>query len=209
MCRWAVKKHPETGRRTKKPMLLRERGIIARDLHRNFYTALAAGDIAKIADLACKGLVQSSQRQIQLRKAANKPPQKFSIEKYNGWNSPPWLAWPFTLLPFQSTRVLTDRLVPIPVGKDSWIRQCVVRIKTTQTLDRGTGKSPQTKPLTEHVVIQKLSINGQEQPWKIWGTVQPSTSFQILEMHDGKSSPVSTYWDTFKEKLSGMTGGVM
>ena len=205
MCRWAVKKHPENGRRIKRPMFLRERGIVARDLHAKFYDALAAGDMAKLPDLACKGLVQNAQAQIQRRKTADKSTPKF-IMQYNGWNSPTWLPWPFTLLPFQSTRVLTDRMIPLPIGKDSWIRQCVVRVKTTQTLDKGAGQRSQTKSLIEHVVIQKVSLEGKEKPWKMWGTVEPSNTSQIFEMQEKRVSPVSTFWDMMKEKMSSMTG---
>ena len=154
MCRHGVPRHPVTKRRMKKPMLLRERGRIARELHEKFYTALAEGDMTKIPNLVCKGLEQSSRIQIEQRKAANSPPQRFRIQHYNGWNEPPWLVWPLTLLPFKSTRVLTDRLVPLPMmGKNSSVRQCIVRIKSTQTLDRGTGKGPESRSLTVWAVL--------------------------------------------------------
>jgi mitochondrial protein MBA1 len=207
MCRWQVPRHPETNRRMKKPILLRERGLVARDLHEKFYTALAQGDLAKISDLACKGLADKARIRIEQRKATRASSQKFWIEKYNGWNAPRWLPWPLTtLLPFQSTRVLAEKMVPIPIGKESWIRQCIVRLKTTQSLHKGTEEEPRTQSLTEYVVIQKLSINGEEQPWRMWGTVKPHTTFEIFDIMDGKFTPVSTFTGLVKEKIGDMTG---
>ena len=209
MCKWGVKKHPITKKRITRPLLLRERGRIARELHAKFYTALAAGDTINISSLVCKGLENNARLQIDQRKAARKPPQTFRIQSYNGWNAPSWLVWPLTLLPFQSTRVITDKIAPIPFGNSAWIRQCVVRIKSTQVLDRNLGNGPESKTLEEYVVIQKLAFDGEEQPWKIWGTVQPSSAKEILEVGGGKFSAARTFFDIVKEKLSGMSGGMI
>lgn len=202
MCKWGVPRHPVTRKRMKKPLLLRERGKVAKELHARYYTALAAGEMKRISPLVCKGLENNSRIQIEQRKTAKKPSQKFRIQSYKGWNAPPWFIWPLTLLPFQSTRVMTDKIAPIPYGKNSWIRQCVVRIKSTQTLDRGLGNGAESKTLEEYVVIQKLALDGEEQPWKIWGTVQPHSALQIMEIAGGKFSPVRTFFDILKEKLS-------
>lgn len=209
MCKWSVQKHPVTRKRMTKPLMLRERGRVARELHEKFYTALAEGDMTQIPNIVCKGLEESAKIQIEQRKAAKKPRQTFRIQNYNGWNAPSWLVWPLTLLPFQSTRVMTDKIAPIPFGKSSWIRQCVVRIKSTQTLDRGTGKGLESKTLEEYVVIQKLAFDGEEQPWKIWGTVQPSSADAIIQAGGKKFAPVRAFIDILKEKLSGMTGGII
>lgn len=210
MCRWNVPKDPISGRRankSKRAMRLRERGLVARDLHKRFYTALAQGDMAKIPDVACKGLADKARIRIEQRKAAKGPPQEFRIQKYNGWNSPRWLPWPLTTwLPFQSTRVLVEKMVPLPVGQESWIRQCVVRLRTVQSLDKGRGTGPQSQSLTEYIVIQKLSINGQEQPWRMWGTVKPHSTFETFEIMDGKFSPLSSFSSLMKEKMGEITG---
>jgi protein MBA1 len=191
----------------KRPLLLRERGRVARELHAKFYAALAGGEMSQIAPLVCKGLENSARLQIEQRKTARKPLQKFRIQSYSGWNAPSWFIWPLTLLPFQSTRVMTDKIAPIPVGKDAWIRQCVVRIKSTQTLDRGSGSGPETKTMEEYVVIQKLAFDGEEQPWKMWGTVQPDSAQDIMRIASGgKFSPVRTFFDIMKEKISGFAG---
>jgi hypothetical protein len=205
MCKWGVPKHPVTRKRISKPLLLRERGRVARELHAKFYTALAAGDMSNIPNLVCKGLENDARIQIEQRKVAKKSRQTFRIQSYSGWNAPPWFIWPLTLLPFQSTRVMTDKIAPIPFGKSAWIRQCVVRIKSTQTLDRGLGLGPESKTIEEYVVIQKLALDGEEQPWKMWGTVQPSSAQEIIKIAGGKFSPVGTFFDILKEKLSSMT----
>jgi len=192
-------------------MYLKERPQVARDLHKKFYTALAAGDVGTINEIACAGLQRHAKLQIAQRTAAKVLPGKFEIEKYIGFSYPQWLRWPLvTFLPFQSTKILMDKASPLQMGKDTTMRQCVARVKSRQSLDRGDGKPPRVADLTEYVVIQKLKINGVEQPWKIWGTVQRSTMEEIHEWLEKKAEAATSregIWERASTAARSMASG--
>lgn len=61
------------------------------------------------------------------------------------------------------------------------------------------------KNLTEYVVIQKLTLNGKESPWKMWGTVDPNTVEEVEKMIEGGKTQ-DTIGGRFRDQLSGFTG---
>lgn len=67
------------------------------------------------------------------------------------------------------------------------IRQTVVRIDSRQKLSRyrpdgtlieGSGKE---KDILEYVVIQKMTVDGKEREWQVWGTTGETTLQQVRE----------------------------
>lgn len=97
-------------------------------------------------------------------------------------------------------RLVSHRATSLPIkikGKDVGIRQAVVRIASLQQLRRGELRSSRLhsrgtkggnefwrfehedlewepeleKIVVEYVVLQTMLIEGEEQPWKIWGFV--------------------------------------
>ena len=188
----------------KLPYHLVERTLVARTLHAQYYIALADGDLSTINKIACKGLAQSSQRRIDRRR--DRDSQSFHIMGYPGVKYPQFLRWPLlSLLPFSATKIVSDKVAPLPFGKNNLLRQCVVRIRTRQRLDKFDGRGPKTAELTEYVVIQRLRIDGQDEGWKIWGTTKPSTRDEIEKiMGGGSTTPRLT--DTLQGQFSKLTG---
>ncbi len=98
----------------------------------------------------------------------------------------------------KSPQLVSHRATALPMkikGKDVGIRQAVVKIVSFQRLQRGELRSSRLrsggtrggnefwryeeedvqweakleKVVTEYVVLQTMLIDGEEQPWKIWG----------------------------------------
>lgn len=181
--KWDVKRDPLTKRKKRQPLRLAERVEAARALHEQFYTALATGDLYIINDTACSGLQNEAKAQIDKRKAFNGSALKFKILEYKGWDYPAWTYWFLhTILPFRAFRIVSDRIAPLPISDDSWVRQVVVRINSVQSLTSPVKEHTTLGGGIEYVVIQKLRVNNHEEDWKIWGTVEPSTREGINEI---------------------------
>jgi protein MBA1 len=186
------------------PWEIVERTLVARNLHQQFYEALAAGNISTINKIACKGLIQSSQQRIGKRRAGET--HSFHIMQYLGVQYPQFLRWPLlSLLPFSATKIVSDKVAPLPFGKNNLLRQCVVRIRTRQTLDRQDGTGAKTADLTEYVVLQRMRIEEQDEGWKIWGTTKPSTAEEIEKIM-GANSTTPRFRDALQGQLSRLTG---
>ena len=188
----------------KLPWDIVERTRVARKLHGQYYVALAEADVSTINKIACKGLVQSSQRRIGQRKHGDS--HSFHIMEYLGMKYPQFLRWPLlSLLPFSAIHIVSDKVSPLPFGKDNLIRQCIVRIRSRQRLDRHDGTGPKIAEMTEYVVIQRMRIDGQDEGWKIWGTTKPST-WEDIEKLMGGSSTTPRLRDTLQGQFSKLTG---
>jgi mitochondrial protein MBA1 len=188
----------------KVPWHLVERTLVARNLHRLYYLALAGGEISIINKIACKGLIQSSQRRIGQRRDTDS--HSFHIIQYLGMKYPQFLRWPLlSFLPFSATKIVSDKVAPLPFGKNNLLRQCVVRIRTRQRLDRFDGTGPKIAELTEYVVIQRMRIDGQDEGWKIWGTTKPSTMEDIEKIMGGISTSPRLR-DTLQGQFTRLTG---
>ena len=84
------------------------------------------------------------------------------------------------------------------MGKDSAIMQVVLRLKSIQSLQKiikGTGgkedtivDGPGKKELVEFMVLQKMILEGHEEPWMVWGTTQESKAEDVL----GEKSPTGS-----------------
>jgi protein MBA1 len=188
----------------KLPWDLVERTLVARNLHKQYYVALSEGDVSTINKIACKGLIQSSQRRIGQRSQGES--HSFHIMEYMGIRYPQFLRWPLlSFLPFSATKIVSDKVAPLPFGKNNLLRQCVVRIRTRQRLDRHDGADPKIAELTEYVVIQRMRLEGQDGGWKIWGTTKPSTMEEIEKIMGGTST-IPRLRDTLQGQFSRMTG---
>lgn len=185
--RWHAKKDPNNGnKRPKVPYLFGDRYWIVRDLHKRLYTAIADGDRDTIEKIACTGLSRQLMIKLDHKQALKLPKEEWKIQ-YSGFTpglkgSLSWLA--HTLCPpwFRSTRILADRISPLPIGKNATLRQVIAEIKSYQTLDKKDGSPPKGQQKTEMVVMQKLRMDGEEDDWMIWGTIEPMTKEQVDEV---------------------------
>lgn len=202
--RWNRPKAAATKRKTKPPWSLVERTLVARNLHRQYYVALAEGDVSTIKKIACRGLIQSSERRIGQRRDGDA--HSFQIMQYIGVKYPQVLRWPLlSFLPFSATKIVSDKIAPLPFGKNNLLRQCVVRVRTRQRLDRHDGIGPRIADLSEYVVLQRMRIEEQDEGWKLWGTTQPSTREEIDRIVRG-SPTTPRFRDTVQGQLSRLTG---
>ena len=188
----------------KLPYHVVERTTVARELHEKYYTALAEGDMSTINKIACKGLIQQSQRSISQRRDSTA--LKFSILGYRGMQYPQSLRWPLlSILPFNATKIVSDKVAPLPFGQNNLLRQVVVRISSRQELQTPENPVGKKADLTEYVVIQRMRMDGVDEGWKLWGTTKQSTMKDIETILGGTSSTAG-FIDTFKEQASKLTG---
>ena len=97
-----------------------------------------------------------------------------------GSKVPPWplCSW----MPGKAYKVVNDVVGALPVSNDVLIRQVIVRITSKQKYNLNNGKGDQQKTLTEYVVLQKILFQGEDEGWKVWGTVKPNTVEEIQAM---------------------------
>lgn len=72
------------------------------------------------------------------------------------------------------------------MGNDVYIRQCIVRIRSLQSLDKGDGGPPQQANLTEYLVMQQMNADGKAARWKIWGTTEPASRGEMEKLVEGR-----------------------
>lgn len=66
-------------------------------------------------------------------------------------------------------------------GQHPIIRQAVVRMCSRQSLATASGAAKKEAEVTEYFVMQKRIYMGEEEDWKIWGTLQNETSLDEWE----------------------------
>jgi hypothetical protein len=191
------------------PLELTRRLETARQLHFKLNRAIADQDLPTLKSIACAGLMANIKSRLDAQKSTKKVRDTWSLVRYNGLRPPRWIPWPISsFIPNRAIKVVHDIIAPLPIGgKDASIRQVVVRMKSRQSFNRQDGKGLQTKELTEYVVIQKMTADGLDKDWMIWGTVLPSTAEQIdsiFEMEELTAG--SGIWDKVKN-LMPMGGG--
>jgi hypothetical protein len=172
------------------PFDITSRPQIALSFHEKFYTSLASGSIQSLRPSLCPGLADKTQSQVAYRRDSKAPPQSWKIERYTSLITYPYsssffrrISWPFTsILPITQAKVVSDRIVPFPVGKDIYIRQCIVRIRSLQSLDKHDGTPPTRADLTEYLVLQQMNLPGQPVLWKMWGTTKPTTQQEMEDL---------------------------
>ncbi|RMZ90348.1 hypothetical protein DV736_g2438, partial [Chaetothyriales sp. CBS 134916] len=169
------KKDYLTGKYAKKQALqLKERPRIGCDLHKRLNSAISNGDLTTVHEIACRGLAEKIKARQQYRTQSKLPQQTWGLVKYRGITPPRWLPfWIANLIPFKAATVMLDFAAPLPWGQNSYLRQVTVRIRSRQVFDKGDGNGTQAKDLTEYVVIQSMSLDGEQRPWMFWGTVDP------------------------------------
>ena len=78
---------------------------------------------------------------------------------------------------------MSDRVVALPIGNHIYLRQCIVRIRSLQSLDKGDGNPQAVADLTEYLVIQQMKKEEDEPAtWKMWGTIKPPTGQEMEKM---------------------------
>ena len=174
------------------PLNLQSRPSIALALHKNFYTFLAVADYPSLRNILCTGLANKSQSRIKHHLDNKLPPHSWNLIRYTGPLNLPFssrlLPYPLTsLLPSQA-KIVSDRVAPFPMGKNVYVRQCVVRIRTLQSLDKKDGNPPSPADLTEYVVMQQMNKEGEPIAWKLWGTTKPTTKEEMEKLAKGGSS---------------------
>lgn len=90
----------------------------------------------------------------------------------------------------KSPRIVSDRASMLQV-KEAAVRQVVVKIKSVQSLVKNK-RHPQNKEevivgdiesgriINEYLVVQRRIWKGQEERWRIWGTIQEPDVNEIL-----------------------------
>lgn len=181
------------------PLDLQLRPAIALNLHKEVFTSLASGDIKPLRPMLCSGLVTKFQSQINYRRESNLPTQSWKIIRYTSpiqinfsrtlLSLHPYF-WPLSsLLPGTQAKIVSDRAVPFPMGKDIYIRQCIVRIRSLQSLNKNDGTPSSQADLTEYLVMQQMKTE-EDQPatWKMWGTTKPATKEELDELVSEEAS---------------------
>jgi len=185
---------------------------VATLLHRKLNENLAAGN-TRVLNLVCaSGLSKHCKDLINSAKDRGHGQRDWVLVRYEGINYPEWLRrfWPLMpLLPNAAVRVVSDRVIAIPFGKQSYLRECIVRIKSIQAMRIHLAGKPSIRQErhTEYVVMQKMNINGEPGDWKIWGTIDPSTK-ELEDILTGKAGGVApnSFLQEFKSRMSTMSG---
>ncbi|ERF76807.1 hypothetical protein EPUS_07987 [Endocarpon pusillum Z07020] len=209
------------------PFDLRIRPAIALKLHKEVYTSLASGDLPILSKLICSGLATKF-KTIYTRRLANElPPQSWKLIRYTSplripFSStlfsvripftsvvlrPSLIRWPLTsLLPGTQAKIMSDRVVPMPIGNHIYLRQCIVRIRSLQSLDKGDGNPPAVADLTEYLVMQQVKKEEDEPAvWKMWGTTKPLTRQEMETMVDARTVAAQSQGRiTFMDRLKAM-----
>ncbi|ETI20451.1 hypothetical protein G647_08487 [Cladophialophora carrionii CBS 160.54] len=206
--KWDAKRDPLTGKKMRKPMELNSRVAVAKDLHERFHMALGKGDMKILQALCCEGLLGTARTRIEKRKVMRKPVEWWKLMGYTGLKYWSWLdRWPLSpLLPNSPARVVSDRLAPLPVA-DSYLRQCIVRIRSVQQYELADAEQTTTRDHTDYVVIQKITSKGEDGEWKLWGLTEPTTMDEIDTMLAGGTKEIgATLAERIQDKLSNLTG---
>lgn len=129
-------------------------------LHRQMYSAFAEGDVNTLKKICTDGIFESFRSRIANRAKGEKV--TWELLKYN-----------------KGARLMSHRGTSLPVDGMA-LRQAVVKISSTQKLTRWTkGRggvmemvpgSGKVKDVVEYVVVQRRTVNNEEEGWMIWGT---------------------------------------
>ncbi|EXJ54459.1 hypothetical protein A1O7_09799 [Cladophialophora yegresii CBS 114405] len=206
--KWDAKRDPLTGKKMRRPMELDKRRDYAQVLHEQFHIALGKGDMRALQAMCCEGLAGAARTRIEKRKALRKNVERWELLGYFGIGYPAWLdKWPLSpLLPNHHARVVSDRLAPLPVA-DSYIRQCIVRIRSRQQYQLADMDKRTTHRHTDYVVIQKITTKGEEGHWRLWGLTEPTTMDEIDTMLAGGTKDVGvTLVERIRDKISNLAG---
>ncbi|KAL4906906.1 hypothetical protein BDW74DRAFT_129711 [Aspergillus multicolor] len=182
------------------PLRLKERRLVARDIHKQMYSAFAKGEISTIRNICCTGLANNLVKRIE-----NRP-----RDEQVTWSLDSYIRAPSTW--FTGIRVVSDRATQIPEIPNSGVRQVVLRITSRQStgkVQRRASKNgtpaenaPKQQDCTEYIVIQKLRWMGEEDGWRVWGHATPTTV-------DDLNSPFFATGMSFAERYEAMKDAAM
>ncbi|KAL4799402.1 hypothetical protein BDV19DRAFT_355022 [Aspergillus venezuelensis] len=161
------------------PLRLKERRLVARDLHKKMYSAFAEGNVGALRKICCTGLASNLSNRI----AARPRNQKVT------WNLDKYIRGPSTY--FTGIRILADRATALPELRDSGVRQVVVRVTTRQSTSKSQRNASKDQnpadtkhsDITEYIVLQKLRYLGEDEPWRIWGYTKATTMDDLSSPH--------------------------
>ena len=124
-----------------------------------------SGDMATLETLCHDGLLASFRARIKVRPSNER--LKWTLHEFTGF-----------------PRIVSTNIISLEI-ENSALYQVVVRIKSLQSLVRipangsasdATGK----KKMEEYVVLQRMMLKGEEDGWKIWGTIEESKVEDVL-----------------------------
>lgn len=202
--KWDVPKDKRTNKRKTRGMHMSDRIALAMHFHIRMNNGIATGNLKDLHAICADGLHNQCQKMIERQKELRLPEQTWKVLRYSGIDYPSWLMkWPLSFfLPGAAVRVVSDRMTAVPFGTQSYIRECIVRIKSVQLL----GTDGKIETLTEHVVLQQFILEGVAREWKIWGTIDP-TKEELVEVVTGKKSArTRNFAEEFRERISSMNG---
>ena len=159
-----------------------------------------------IRKIACKGLVDNSEKMVLNRKPDEK--YNFTIMKYRGLAYSNRLRFPLlSWLPYSAAHIVSDKLAPLPFGKGNMLRQMVVRIISVQRLENQVTEKGSYGTVDEYVVLQKLDLDGEDSDWRIWGTTKESKWEEIRDLiFSGSKRSGPTIMDRFQAQAQRLTG---
>ncbi|KEF54984.1 uncharacterized protein A1O9_08636 [Exophiala aquamarina CBS 119918] len=210
--KWDVPKDKRTGKSKRHPLSLNKRVELGLAYHSLLNTGLANGSLRGLKIMCASGLYDHCKKLIDEAKEQGYARKEWVLVSYEGIQYPQWLVgiWPLSVfLPNAHARVVSDRVVAVPFGKQSYLRECIVRIKSVQLVRIQTDRDPiiHQDRRTEHIVLQKINLDGEEGEWKVWGTIDPSKE-ELHDILDGKhqdSSP-NSFVQEFKSRVSSLSG---
>jgi protein MBA1 len=120
-----------------------------------------SGDTHTLGALACEGLNSNLSSRVSSRPKHST--YSWTLHRYIG-----------------TPRVVSQRAAILPIddgtGNKTAVRQCVVRIKSVQSLRRTDARATpeesagKEQEVLEYVVVQRRVWKGIEERWKLWGT---------------------------------------
>ena len=136
-------------------------------LHREMYSAFAAGDSATLRRICTDGIYDQFRARVASRQRGETV--VWELVKYN-----------------KRAKMVSHRAARLPL-EGAALRQAVVRISSRQKLSRydangilvkGTGKE---RDVVEHVVVEKSYWNWKEADWRVWGTAEETKLKTLLQ----------------------------
>lgn len=125
----------------------------------------SSGDIATLTSVCHDGLLTSFRTRINVR-SPNESLQ-WTLHKYIGF-----------------PRKVSTNIATLEMEKSA-VYQVVIKIKSVQSLEKipangSPSGTTEEREVVEYLVLQKIMLNGKEEKYKIWGTVEESKE-DVLE----------------------------
>ncbi|KAG9247406.1 hypothetical protein BJ878DRAFT_539344 [Calycina marina] len=134
-------------------------------MHRQMYTAFAAGDKNILRKLCGDGLYNSFVARIESRPKAER--------------------WEWSVVRYEATKKVSNRIARLP-SEGTGVHQAVVRIVSVQRLRKWDKagkeiKGGEERKVSEYVVVQRSFWKWVESEWTVWGTVGESDWVEVRD----------------------------